>query len=287
MAERYRRSRVKQASDCRVKACTIGMWSVRMTKFVAVNPGGGDRWTLRLHHAQPSDAGTYLCQVSVSPPMSTSISLLVTEALASVRPGTDVYLKAGSRVVLVCEVFGCPYPALPAWYRGHKLQDGTEIEEGRVQTTLAPPLVTALVTLLPETPSTPTEDVRPHSPSKSVHFKYPYFPHPENTSQPTEASTSPPPNPTTTTGAPNPVGLPIATATLIRAKAASAHSGVYTCTSTCTDPVNLTLHVLTGEEETAAMQHPNGASMMPGNPEDVIGRTHFMVVMLNFLLLMH
>ncbi|XP_064080084.1 hemicentin-2-like [Macrobrachium nipponense] len=241
---------------------------------------------LRLHHAQPSDAGTYLCQVSVSPPMSTSVTLLVTEAVASVRPGTDVYLKVGSRVVLVCEVFGCPYPASPAWYKGHKLQEGTEIEEGRVQATSAQPSVTASATLLPESHSSPAEDVgHHHSPTKSALFKYPYFPQVENSSLSTELSTSPSPPPTT--GAPTPVGLPIATATLTRPKASSTHSGVYTCTNTCTDPVNLTLHVLIGDEETAAMQHPNDASRMPGSRDELLGRTHLLCVMLGAFFLVH
>ncbi|XP_064105649.1 uncharacterized protein LOC135215126 [Macrobrachium nipponense] len=228
-------------------------------RFVAVNPGGGDQWMLRIHHAQPSDAGTYLCQVSVSPPMSTSVTLLVTQAVANIRPGAEVYLKAGSRVVLVCEVFGCPYPALPAWYRGQQLQDGTETEEGRVQVTSPP------TTKQPSSTPAPSDnfsgavadDLLPQShprfkPSKHSHGGRYHL---------TETSTeSSPPNTmdTTSTIIP-PVGLPFAKSTFIRAKASAVHSGVYTCTNTCTNSVNLTLHVLTGDEETAAMQHPNGS----------------------------
>ncbi|XP_066982215.1 uncharacterized protein [Macrobrachium rosenbergii] len=226
-------------------------------RFVAVNPGGGDQWMLRIHHAQPSDAGTYLCQVSVSPPVSTSITLLVTEAVATVRPGTDVYLKAGSRVVLVCQVLECPYPTLPSWYKGFQLQEGTETEEGRIETTSENPTVTCTVALPPPTARSPQDGLPPCGAEKSSDFNNHFI------SLLQETSTSPPPLPTAMVSqplSPTPVGLPAATATFIRERAASSHSGVYTCTNTCTHPIHLTLHVITGDEEIAATQHPNCSS---------------------------
>ncbi|XP_069187569.1 mucin-2 [Procambarus clarkii] len=189
---------------------------------------------LRLHHARPSDAGTYLCQVSVSPPMSTPVTLLVTEAVTTVHPGGEVFLKAGSRVVLVCEVRGCPYPALVTWYRGRQVQEGTEVFEGHIKAgTISPPTTTSSSPLAPSS----------HTPITPV---------PEG-GAPTSTPVS------TTTPTPTPIGLPIARITLTRPRASAAHSGLYTCTNTCTTPVNLTLHVLIGDEETAAMQHLSGA----------------------------
>ncbi|XP_069945061.1 hemicentin-2-like, partial [Cherax quadricarinatus] len=101
-------------------------------RFVGVNPGGGEQWVLRLHHAKPTDAGMYLCQVSVTPPISTSVTLLVTEAAARVSPGREIFLKEGSRLVLVCEVRGCPYPAHPTWYRGSQVSTTTEVQENAI-----------------------------------------------------------------------------------------------------------------------------------------------------------
>ncbi|XP_066982173.1 hemicentin-2-like [Macrobrachium rosenbergii] len=251
-------------------------------RFVAVNPGGGDQWMLRIHHAQPSDAGTYLCQVSVSPPVSTSITLLVTEAVATVRPGTDVYLKAGSRVVLVCEVLGCPYPALPSWYKGFQLQEGIETEEGRIETTSENPTVTSTVALPPPTSRSPYDGLPPYGAEKSNYFNNHFI------SLLQETSTSPPPLPTTMVSqplSPTPVGLPVATATFIRERAASSHSGVYTCTNTCTHPINLTLHVITGDEEIAAMQHPNGSSGLFGSPSGILRSVLFNLFILIFILL--
>ncbi|XP_047500867.1 hemicentin-2-like [Penaeus chinensis] len=195
-------------------------------RFVAVNPGSGERWVLRIHHARASDAGDYLCQVSVTPPISTRVTLLVTEAEAKVRPGTEVFLKVGSRVVLLCEVQGCPYPALPTWYKGQEVLEDTEVEEGAV----LPPLSTPF-----RPPTSSPEPVAENMPSPSGRQDAP------QATDDAAVSTSPTPSSTTT---PTPVGLPIARAVLTRPRASPAHAGVYTCTSTCTAPINLTLHVL-------------------------------------------
>ncbi|XP_053636344.2 limbic system-associated membrane protein-like [Cherax quadricarinatus] len=212
-------------------------------RFVAVNPGGGAKWMLRLHHARASDAGTYLCQVSVSPPISTPITLLVTEAVSTVYPGREVFLKEGSRVVLVCEIKGCPYPAFPTWYRGQQVQEGTEVYEGHVKAGTEP---TSTSIQTSTTTQATSRDIQIQATNLSPSYV---------AGQSLVTSTPA----TTITTTPTPIGLPIARITLIRPRASAAHSGVYTCTSTCTPPVNLTLHVLIGDEETAAMQHLGGS----------------------------
>ncbi|XP_045120375.1 probable family 17 glucosidase SCW11 [Portunus trituberculatus] len=218
-------------------------------RFVAVNPGGGPKWVLRLHHARPKDAGTYLCQVSVTPPISTSVNLLVTEASARVFPGPEVFLKASSRLVLVCEVRGCPYPAHPTWQRGNKVEGGTQVEEGHVTASTSTPAYEETTTTT-STTTTTTTLLASHNTTNT--FTTTVTPSTTTAAAPTTTAT-------TTTTTPTPIGLPIARVTLVRPKAKAAHSGVYTCMNSCTPPINLTLHVLIGDEETAAMQHLSGS----------------------------
>ncbi|CAL4063318.1 unnamed protein product [Meganyctiphanes norvegica] len=52
---------------------------------------------------------------------------------------------------------------------------------------------------------------------------------------------------------------PVAELTMKKSPATGQDSGIYTCTSTCTPPINVTVHVLRGEE-LAAMQHHNRGS---------------------------
>ncbi|KAK8751284.1 hypothetical protein OTU49_013869 [Cherax quadricarinatus] len=163
------------------------------SRFVTVNPSGGQQWVLKIHYVRKSDAGSYLCQVSTTPPVSLTVNLTVQEAVASVLPGREVYVQSGSRLEVVCQVDGCPPPALLAWSRdGHTL-------------------------LTPESNSYDlTSD-----------------------------------NGTTT---------PISRLILARPHATASDSGTYSCTSTCTQPTNVTVHVLRGEE-LAAMQHHNTSTL--------------------------
>ncbi|XP_068205507.1 uncharacterized protein [Palaemon carinicauda] len=258
-------------------------------RFVPSNPGGGEKWMLRIHHVKFTDSGTYLCQISLSLPISMAVTLQVTEPIAVVHPGTDVFLKAGSQVVLVCEVKGCPGPALPAWYRSYQLQDGTSIEEGHIYPT----------TEATTTRSTPTDTVNLRRISLKEFLASEYYSFErhnahvkhkghkkgqwrafngshswemsgterntkligrflKNNVVGSDASDDVTTDITSTTPAPS-VRIPIARATLVRTHATAAHSGVYTCRNSCTGPVNLTVHVLTGEEEPAAMQHLSGS----------------------------
>ncbi|KAG7171547.1 Hemicentin-1-like 10, partial [Homarus americanus] len=158
------------------------------TRFVAVNPSGGQQWILKIHYVRKSDAGVYLCQVSTTPPISLNVNLSVQEAIASVLPGREVYVQSGSRLEVVCQVEGCPPPALLSWTRGGQ----------------------AVLT-----PESNTYDLAQS-------------------------------NGTT----------PISRLVLARPHATASDSGNYSCTSTCTKPINVTVHVLRGEE-LAAMQHHN------------------------------
>ncbi|XP_069945060.1 integumentary mucin C.1-like [Cherax quadricarinatus] len=126
-----------------------------------------------------------------------------------------------------------------------RLQDGTQVEEGQVTATSStPPPDSSTSSTAPPSTSTTYEASQPPSTLSAL------------TPTPTPALTTSTPASTTT---PTPIGLPIAKVTLTRPQAKVAHAGVYTCMNSCTPPVNLTLHVLIGDEETAAMQHLSGS----------------------------
>ncbi|XP_071532437.1 hemicentin-1-like [Panulirus ornatus] len=161
-------------------------------RFVAINPSGGQQWILKIHYVRKDDAGSYLCQVSITPPITLIVNLTVQEAVATVLPGPEVYVQSGSRLEVVCQVEGCPPPALLSWRR-----------EGQ-------PVLT---------PESNTYDLAHDNGS-----------------------------------------TPIARLTLAHPHAAPSHSGSYSCTSTCTAPVNVTVHVLRGEELAEYMQHHNTAA---------------------------
>ncbi|KAK8398103.1 hypothetical protein O3P69_003790 [Scylla paramamosain] len=184
------------------------------SRFVAVNPSKGEQWILKIHYVRKSDAGSYLCQVSTTPPITLTVNLTVqvlfgasqrnrrksslwtncfvqpgpTEAVATVLPGREVFVKSGSRLEIVCQVEGCPPPALLAWTRGRQTVNSPE--------------------------SNNYDLVKSNS------------------------------------------TIPMSRLILARPHATSSDSGNYSCTSTCTRPINVTVHVLRGEE-LAAMQHHN------------------------------
>ncbi|XP_063587130.1 hemicentin-2-like isoform X1 [Penaeus indicus] len=161
------------------------------TRFVPFNPSGGQQWILKIHYVRLTDAGSYLCQVSTTPPITHAINLTVhPEAVAKILPAPEVHVQLGSRLEVTCQVEGCPPPALLSWTR-----------EGQ-------PVLT---------PDSSNYDLA---------------------------------NGNATT--------PIATLTLARPHAEARDSGSYSCSSKCTTPVNVTVHVL--REELAAMQHHNAAS---------------------------
>ncbi|XP_042867002.1 hemicentin-1-like isoform X2 [Penaeus japonicus] len=165
------------------------------SRFVSVNPSNGQQWILKIHYVRLSDAGSYLCQVSATPPITHSINLTVHQAVARILPDPEVHVQLGSRLEVTCQVEGCPPPALLSWTR-----------EGQ-------PVLT---------PDSSSYDLA---------------------------------NGNATT--------PIARLTLARPHAEARDSGLYSCSSKCTTPVNVTVHVL--REELAAMQHHNAASPKVGS----------------------
>ncbi|CAL4070906.1 unnamed protein product, partial [Meganyctiphanes norvegica] len=228
------------------------------SRFVSVNPGGGSQWLLKIHHVQARDAGTYLCQVSQSPPLSTPVQLIVTEATATVFPGQEVFLKVGSYVHIICEVKGCPSPSKPQWYKGQQLQTESIVDENYIKASTTTATTTEyLSTALSRLES---EEMNHPSPSPGVSL-----PPVLSTVITTDAESS---------------ALPVARVTLTRPRAQAAHSGLYTCTNTCTDPVNLTLHVLTDEKEPAALSR---SCTIRSKTLGVVSLFHILIVITNYL----
>ncbi|XP_064090748.1 hemicentin-2-like isoform X2 [Macrobrachium nipponense] len=181
------------------------------TRYVPINPGGGDQWFLKIHYVRKSDAGSYLCQVSTGPPMTLEVNLRVQEAVARVFPSREVYVQIGSRLEVMCQVEGCPLPALLSWTRSGLAQ------------------------------STP----------KAHAFERPG----EDTA------------------------VPVTQLKLVRENARVTDSGTYTCSSTCTQPINATVHVLRGEE-LAAMQHQNSCRRGQEPPAALLTVSLWLVVTL-------
>ncbi|XP_068237555.1 muscle, skeletal receptor tyrosine-protein kinase-like isoform X2 [Palaemon carinicauda] len=98
-------------------------------RFVVAKLAGGSQWLLKIHYVRLNDAGVYLCQVSTSPPITLSIDLSVQESVVRVLPGPEVYVQLGSRLEVICQVEGCPPPALLTWTRaGNPLATGAPVE---------------------------------------------------------------------------------------------------------------------------------------------------------------
>ncbi|KAL7647976.1 UNVERIFIED_CONTAM: hypothetical protein RMT77_001592 [Armadillidium vulgare] len=228
-------------------------------RFVAMNPSNGPRWVLKIHHVKLSDAGKYICQISTSAPISTAVTLLVTESSVEIQPAREVFLKVGSPVRLVCTLRGCPYPALPAWYRNGELQKNLRVEES---TLIRVPTVSSTSISSPTSKSTvsaPEENLTINSTNlKKYVDSLPY----NFSSEESEGLTN---DPLSSVEGEEPLVEEVLIARVIfeRPKATRDLSGTYSCTNTCTDPHNLTLHVLTGDEETAAMQHINVCAPLP------------------------
>ncbi|XP_068237556.1 lachesin-like, partial [Palaemon carinicauda] len=102
-------------------------------RFVVAKLAGGSQWLLKIHYVRLNDAGVYLCQVSTSPPITLSIDLSVQESVARILPGPEVYVQLGSRLEVICQIEGCPPPALLTWTRaGNPLPTGAPVETSNI-----------------------------------------------------------------------------------------------------------------------------------------------------------
>ncbi|KAK3857682.1 hypothetical protein Pcinc_036077 [Petrolisthes cinctipes] len=85
-----------------------GEWKVRAWRTGAVWA-----WDLEIHEAGLADAGVYECQVNTRPKISHPVTLHVHEGGAVIPGPSEVYVEAGSRLLLTCWVEAPPRPPGP------------------------------------------------------------------------------------------------------------------------------------------------------------------------------
>ena len=57
---------------------TVGRFTYTSdARFKSIHQPGSEDWLLKIHYAQHRDAGSYECQISTTPPLSTGIWLTV------------------------------------------------------------------------------------------------------------------------------------------------------------------------------------------------------------------
>lgn len=88
-------------------------------RFTSLHTDGSDEWTLKIASSQLRDSGTYECQVSTEPKISTGYKLNVVISKAKILGNSELYIKSGSDINLTCIVLETPDPpSFIYWYRG-------------------------------------------------------------------------------------------------------------------------------------------------------------------------
>ncbi|KAL5273743.1 hypothetical protein ACFFRR_000467 [Megaselia abdita] len=78
-------------------------------------------WTLQIKYVQARDAGSYECQVSIEPKISTRVHLQVVVPRTEILGQADRYIKADSNVVIRCIVKGAlEAPSYIIWYNASR-----------------------------------------------------------------------------------------------------------------------------------------------------------------------
>ena len=135
-------------------------------------------------------------------------------------PDREVHVQLGSSLHLQCRIFHCEHPILTWSHSGYKLL-AHEVSEEYV--------------LKKDLTTVEHSDSLSESDSESNTTSY----EARNTSYTDEYSTNSPAQEEEDEEA-------VAVLTLERNDVKAIHSGIYTCKSTCTPPVNVTVHVLIG-----------------------------------------
>ncbi|KAJ8669388.1 hypothetical protein QAD02_000647, partial [Eretmocerus hayati] len=91
-------------------------------RFQSLHSDGSDEWTLKISSPQIRDSGTYECQVSTEPKMSTAFRLNVVVSKARIQGNSELYVKSGSDIKLNCVVLETPDPpSFIFWYKGENV----------------------------------------------------------------------------------------------------------------------------------------------------------------------
>ncbi|KAK7073296.1 hypothetical protein SK128_022737 [Halocaridina rubra] len=107
---------------------------VAVCNVVARRTGVVWAWDLQIKEANVDDSGVYECQVNTRPKMSHLVTLNVQQGGAVIAGPSEVYVEAGSRLLLTCWVTAPPRPPGPlTWYHGqhpmhaHKDRSGVSL----------------------------------------------------------------------------------------------------------------------------------------------------------------
>ncbi|XP_049545765.1 zwei Ig domain protein zig-8-like [Anopheles darlingi] len=91
-------------------------------RFQVLRSEGSVNWTLQIKYPQVRDSGVYECQINTEPKMSLSYVLNVIELRARVLGPSDIFIKSGSEITLVCVIQQGPHElGTVFWYKGNTL----------------------------------------------------------------------------------------------------------------------------------------------------------------------
>uniref|UniRef100_A0AAG5D5S0 Ig-like domain-containing protein n=2 Tax=Anopheles atroparvus TaxID=41427 RepID=A0AAG5D5S0_ANOAO len=109
-------------------------------RFQLIRAENSVNWTLQIKYPQIRDTGVYECQINTEPKMSLSFVLNVIELRARILGPTDIFLKSGSEITVVCVLQRGPHElGTVFWYKGNTLvepitkeNDVHSSEQGRI-----------------------------------------------------------------------------------------------------------------------------------------------------------
>uniref|UniRef100_A0A182P5I2 Ig-like domain-containing protein n=1 Tax=Anopheles epiroticus TaxID=199890 RepID=A0A182P5I2_9DIPT len=92
-------------------------------RFQVIRPEGSVNWTLQIKYPQTRDSGVYECQINTEPKMSLSYVLNVIELHARILGPSDIFIKSGSEITMVCIIQQGPHElGTVFWYKEQILQ---------------------------------------------------------------------------------------------------------------------------------------------------------------------
>ncbi|XP_018022165.2 zwei Ig domain protein zig-8-like [Hyalella azteca] len=81
----------------------------------SVHTGSLGSWDLRIRDVSQDDTGVYLCQINTRPTLVHAVTLSVADGLPRISGPREVYLHAGSRLLLSCWLLAPPHPPPVVW----------------------------------------------------------------------------------------------------------------------------------------------------------------------------
>ncbi|XP_076234432.1 defective proboscis extension response 1 [Calliopsis andreniformis] len=106
--------------DMHILSAGVSMYTSDL-RFQVIHLEKSENWTLQIKSPQERDSGVYECQVSTEPKMSLNYSLNVVEARARINGSSDIHVKTGSLLTLICLMSQGPHDlGTVAWFRDNQ-----------------------------------------------------------------------------------------------------------------------------------------------------------------------